>query len=78
MPAPGSPRARGELLSWLALRGHWRGAIFGSSRAFKRFAQEKIPYAINRYHMEAQRHWGILEERLSARRYNAGRHLHDC
>ncbi|HEV7444054.1 MAG TPA: glutathione S-transferase N-terminal domain-containing protein [Steroidobacteraceae bacterium] len=72
MPAPGSPRARGELLSWLAFVGTGVGPYSGQAVHFKRFAQEKIPYAINRYHVEAQRHWGILEERLSARRYMLG------
>ena len=39
---------------------------------FSRFAPEKIPYAINRYAREAERHWGILDDQLGKHRYMLG------
>ncbi|MBT5192206.1 MAG: glutathione S-transferase family protein, partial [Rhodospirillaceae bacterium] len=33
---------------------------------------EKLPYAINRYRFEAQRHYGILDARLAERPYLLG------
>jgi GST-like protein len=39
---------------------------------FSRFAPEKIPYAINRYAREAERHWGIIDAQLGKHRYMLG------
>jgi GST-like protein len=39
---------------------------------FRVYAPEKLPYAINRYVFEAQRHFGIIDERLAARKYMLG------
>ena len=36
------------------------------------YAPEKLPYAINRYAYEAQRHFGILDARLAKRKYMLG------
>jgi GSH-dependent disulfide-bond oxidoreductase len=72
MPAGDSLSARAELISWLAFVATGLGPFSGQAVHFKRFAQEKIPYAINRYHVEAERHWGIVEKRLSSRRYLLG------
>jgi len=39
---------------------------------FRVYAPEKIPYAINRYAFEAQRHAGILDARLARQKYMLG------
>jgi GST-like protein len=39
---------------------------------FRNYAPEKIEYATNRYMYEAQRHYGILEARLSKQKYMVG------
>ena len=39
---------------------------------FRNYAPEKIPYAINRYAFEAQRHAGILDARLAKHKYMLG------
>jgi GST-like protein len=39
---------------------------------FRNFAPEPKEYAVNRYTFEAQRHWGILDERLGKQKYMCG------
>jgi GSH-dependent disulfide-bond oxidoreductase len=67
-----TPRARGELLSWLMFVASGVGPYSGQAVHFRVHAQEKLPYAINRYMFEAQRHFGILDERLATRKYMLG------
>jgi glutathione S-transferase len=57
-------KARAELLSWMFFVSSGVGPYFGQSVHFRNYAPEKIPYAINRYAFEAQRHAGILNARL--------------
>ncbi len=54
------------------LRGVRRRPVFGQSVHFRIYAPEKIPYAINRYAYEAQRHFGIINERLAKQKYMLG------
>ncbi|MGN6099096.1 MAG: glutathione S-transferase family protein [Bosea sp. (in: a-proteobacteria)] len=67
-----TPKAHGEMLSWLMFVATGIGPYCGQAVHFSRFAPEKIPYAINRYAREAERHWGIIDERLATRRYMLG------
>ena len=67
-----TPKARGELLSWLMFVASGVGPFSGQSVHFRNYAPEKIAYAINRYMYEAQRHFGILDARLAKRRYILG------
>lgn len=69
MPAPA---ARGELLSWLMFVASGVGPYSGQCVHFRQHAPEKLAYAINRYTFEAERHFGIVDERLAARRYMLG------
>jgi GST-like protein len=48
------------------------GPYFGQSVHFRNHASEKIPYAINRYAFEAQRHAGILNAWLGKQNYMLG------
>jgi GST-like protein len=48
------------------------GPYTGQSVHFRNYAPEKIPYALNRYAYEAQRHFGILNERLGKQTYMVG------
>ena len=64
--------ARGELLSWLMFVATGIGPYMGQAVHFKHFAPEEIPYAINRYVYEAQRHFGIVDAQLASRRYVLG------
>jgi GST-like protein len=67
-----TPKARGELLSWLMFVASGVGPYAGQAVHFRNYAPEKLPYAINRYVFEAQRHFGILNERLATRHYMLG------
>jgi len=70
---PGNtPKARGELFSWLMFVASGVGPFAGQSVHFRHYAPEKIDYATNRYMYEARRHFGILDARLSKRRYMLG------
>lgn len=69
---PKGDKARGELLSWLMFVASGIGPFSGQAVHFRQYAPEKIPYAINRYMYEAQRHYGILEARLAKEKYMVG------
>jgi GST-like protein len=69
---PNTPKARGELLSWMMFVGTGVGPYTGQSVHFRNYAPEKIPYAVNRYAYEAQRHFGILNDRLGKQKYMLG------
>src|SRR5471030_2468444 len=63
MPPKGD-KARGELLSWLMFVASGVAPYSGQAVHFRNAAPEKLPYAINRYMYEAQRHFAILDARL--------------
>ncbi len=65
-------KARGELLSWLMFVASGVGPYSGQSVHFRHYTPEKLPYAINRFAYEAQRHFGILDARLAKQRYMLG------
>jgi GSH-dependent disulfide-bond oxidoreductase len=67
-----TPKARGELLSWLMFVASGVGPFSGQAVHFQNYAPEKLPYAINRYVYEARRHFGILDARLAKQRYMIG------
>lgn len=67
-----TPKARGDLLSWLMFVATGIGPYSGQAVHFKRMAPEKLPYAINRYDFEAERHYGILDAQLGKGRYMLG------
>ena len=71
MPA-NTPKARGELLSWMFFISSGVGPYSGQSVHFRNYAPEKIDYAINRYMFEAQRHFGIVDARLAKQKYMLG------
>jgi GSH-dependent disulfide-bond oxidoreductase len=69
---PKTDKARGELLSWMFFVSSGVGPYFGQSVHFRNYAPEKLPYAVNRYVFEAQRHAGILDARLAKHKYMLG------
>jgi len=68
-----TPAARGQLLSWLMFVASGIGPYSGQAVHFKHHAPEQLPYAINRYLHEAQRHWGILDAQLKKHPYMLGK-----
>lgn len=70
---PGNtPAERGALLSWMMFVASGIGPYSGQAVHFKNVAPEPKEYAVNRYVFEAQRHWGILDDRLSRNRFMLG------
>jgi GSH-dependent disulfide-bond oxidoreductase len=67
-----TPKARGELLSWLFFVASGVGPYSGQAVHFKNYAPEPMPYALNRYMFEAKRHYGIINARLGKGRYMLG------
>jgi GST-like protein len=67
-----TPVARGALLSWLMFVATGIGPYSGQAVHFKHFAPEKMPYAVNRYMHEAERHFGILDAQLAKHPYMLG------
>ena len=67
-----TPKARGELLSWLMFVASGIGPYAGQAVHFRVYAPEKLPYAIDRYMFEAKRHFGIVDARLAKGRYMLG------
>jgi GST-like protein len=70
--APDAPGAHGQLLSWLMFVASGVGPFSGQAVHFRKFAPEKVPYAIKRYDYEARRHWQLVDDRLAQGRYMLG------
>jgi GST-like protein len=68
----GGPGQRGELLSWLMFVATGVSPFSGQCVHFRHFAPEPKDYAVQRYQFEAERHYGVLEERLKGRAYILG------
>jgi GST-like protein len=62
-------RARKETLEWLMWQMAGLGPMLGQNHHFANYADEKIPYAIERYRKESARLYGVLERRLQDREY---------
>ena len=71
MPAS-TPKARGELFSWMMFVASGVGPYSGQSVHMRHFAPEPKDYAVKRYLFEAQRHLGIVEERLAKHQWMLG------
>jgi GSH-dependent disulfide-bond oxidoreductase len=67
-----TPKARGEMLSWLMFIASGIGPYSGQAVHFKHFAPKGLDYAIERYQFEARRHYGILDAQLATRPYMLG------
>ncbi len=68
----GTPADRPELLSWLFFIASGLGPFSGQAVHFQRAAPEKVPYAINRYRREAERHYKVLDDHMAGRDYVVG------
>jgi len=68
----GKPEDRGELLSWLMFIASGLGPFSGQAVHFQHAAPEQVPYAINRYRREAERHYQVLNDHLAGRDFIVG------
>jgi GST-like protein len=70
---PKDLRGRKAALEWLFWQVGGLGPMAGQNHHFNRYAPEKIPYAIERYVKETNRLYGVLDRRLVAAPYLAGK-----
>ena len=68
----GGLAGRGPLLSWMMFVASGIGPYSGQAVHFRQYSPEPNPYALNRYDFEAERHWKIVDARLSGGRYMLG------
>ncbi len=69
---PREGKARYDVLQWLMFQMANLGPILGQAHHFRGYAEEKIPYAIDRFTNEAGRLYDVMEGRLGAVEYLAG------
>ena len=68
----GSPAERPELLSWLFFTASGIGPFSGQAVHFQHAVSEKLPYAVNRYRREVERHYEVLDTHLRERDHILG------
>jgi GST-like protein len=69
---PADPDGESLVMQWLMFQMGGIGPMMGQSNVFFRYAEEKIPYAIDRYQREVRRLCEVLDGRLSDNQYLAG------
>jgi GST-like protein len=69
---PAEERACVEVEQWLFWQMANLGPNCGQAHHFRNYAQEKIPYAIERYTNEVHRLYGVMNARLKDRDFLAG------
>lgn len=72
LPPASDPRGRSLVLQWLMFQMAGVGPMMGQAGVFYRYAEEKIPFAINRYQNESRRLFGVLDRRLADHAFLAG------
>jgi GST-like protein len=68
---PADMRRRYTVIQWLMFQMGGVGPMFGQANYFYRL-EEKVPYAIERFHKEARRLYNVLDQELARRDYLAG------
>ncbi|RPH30415.1 GSH-dependent disulfide bond oxidoreductase [Buttiauxella warmboldiae] len=58
------PRERAQTLQWLFWQVGGFGPMLGQNHHFNHFAPQPVPYAIERYQVETQRLYGVLNKQL--------------
>ena len=69
---PADRKGRSRAIQWLMFQMSGVGPMQGQANVFFRYAPERIPYAIERYHTETKRLYQVLDTRLADREYLAG------
>ena len=69
---PKDVKGRSLVIQWLMFQMGGIGPMMGQANVFYRYAPEKIPYAIERYHREVRRLLEVLDSRLGDAEYLAG------
>jgi glutathione S-transferase len=69
---PPDATGRSVALQWLMFQMGGIGPMQGQANVFYRYAPEKIPFAIDRYHKETRRLYEVLDRRLAEAEFLAG------
>jgi glutathione S-transferase len=69
---PSDVKGRSLVMQWLMFQMGSVGPMMGQANVFYRYAPERIPYAIDRYHREVRRLFEVLNGRLADNEYLAG------
>ncbi len=69
---PAGLRERVEINEWLFWQVGGLGPMAGQVHHFKKFATERVPYAIERYEKEVNRLYKVLDKRLEGRDFLVG------
>ena len=69
---PVEPRPRSVAMQWLFFQVGGVGPMQGQANVFYRYAEEKIPFAIQRYQREVRRLFEVYDRRLATEEYLAG------
>ncbi|VYU72259.1 GSH-dependent disulfide bond oxidoreductase [Metakosakonia massiliensis] len=70
----GELRERHTTLQWLFWQVGGLGPMLGQNHHFNHFAPQPVPYAIERYQVETQRLYSVLNKRLETSPWLAGEH----
>jgi GST-like protein len=68
---PADMRRRYSVIQWLMFQMGGVGPMFGQANYFYRL-EEKVPYAIERFHKEARRLYNVMDQELARSAYLAG------
>lgn len=69
---PSDTKGRSEVIQWLMFQMGGVGPMQGQANVFVRYADQKIPYAIERYTKEVRRLYEVLDSKLAKTEYLAG------
>jgi GST-like protein len=69
---PGAGREADDTLTWVLFQASHVGPTLGQLWNYKIFADEKIPYVINRFERESARVFRVLDGEVAKRRYLVG------
>lgn len=69
---PSEIARRAATLQWLFFQSSGVGPMFGQASHFRQYAQQPIPYAIERYTKEAARLYAVMELRLAESEWLGG------
>jgi GSH-dependent disulfide-bond oxidoreductase len=69
---PSEQKSKYQVIEWLMFQMGGVGPMFGQLNHFKKYAPEKIPYAIERYEKETLRIYSVLDKQLSENKYICG------
>lgn len=69
---PSDTRGKYDVIQWLMFQMGTVGPMLGQAHHFRRYAPEKLEYAVNRYTNEAKRIYNVIDRRLAEAPYLAG------